>query len=88
MMQQKKRVDRRPVRRRDLRPQYTTDSSGALVVDLHIENLIDNTNGMSPADILNRQVDEFCHVMDANLKIKAHALSSSTAREKAYYGPL
>lgn len=70
MMQQKKRIDRRPVRRRDLRPEYKTDSSGALVVDLHIENLIDNTNGMSPADILNRQVDEFCHVMDANLKNK------------------
>lgn len=68
MMQQKKRIDRRPVRRRDLRPEYSTDSSGALVVDLHIENLIDNTTGMGPADILNRQIDEFCRVMDANLK--------------------
>lgn len=36
-------------------------------VDLHINELLDNTNGLSPADILNCQVDEFRKVMDANL---------------------
>lgn len=36
-------------------------------VDLHINELLDNTKGMSTADILNYQIDEFRKVMDANL---------------------
>lgn len=36
-------------------------------VDLHINELLDNTNGLSPADILNHQIDEFRKVMDANI---------------------
>ena len=35
-----------------------------LVVDLHIEELVDNTKGMSAADMLNRQIDEFRAIMD------------------------
>ncbi|MDD6889950.1 MAG: DUF2027 domain-containing protein [Bacteroidales bacterium] len=38
-----------------------------LEVDLHINELVDNTNGLSRADMLNRQIDEFRAVMDANL---------------------
>lgn len=41
---------------------------GPLVVDLHIAELIDNTRGLSSADMLNLQVDKFCKVMDANLR--------------------
>lgn len=39
-----------------------------LVVDLHINELVDSTRGMSNADMLNLQVDTFCKVMDANLR--------------------
>ena len=35
----------------------------ALVVDLHIEKLLDNTGGMSSSDILNYQLDHFRNVM-------------------------
>ena len=36
------------------------------MVDLHIHELIDNTHGLSNADMLNLQVDEFRKVMDEN----------------------
>ncbi len=39
-----------------------------LVVDLHIDELLDNHQGMSNAEILNYQIDKFREVMDANLK--------------------
>lgn len=39
-----------------------------MVVDLHINELIDNTNGLSNADILNYQVDAFRKAMDENLR--------------------
>lgn len=66
----KKAVDRpqrRPVqKRRD----YKSDKPGLLEVDLHIHELIDSTAGLSSADMLNLQIDEFRKVMDANLKNK------------------
>ncbi len=37
-------------------------------VDLHINQLLDNTRGLSAADMLNLQIDEFRRVMDANLR--------------------
>lgn len=37
-------------------------------VDLHITELVDTTRGLSNADMLNLQVDEFRRVMDSNLK--------------------
>lgn len=37
-------------------------------VDLHIDSLLDSTAGMSPADILNYQIDTFRAVMDAHLR--------------------
>ncbi len=37
-------------------------------VDLHIQELVDNVHGLSNADMLNLQVDEFRRVMDSNLK--------------------
>lgn len=55
------RPRRRPVTRRQ-----PTDNR--LEVDLHIDALLDNTRGLSAADMLNYQVDEFRRVMDANLK--------------------
>lgn len=60
-------VARRPVRKKHKSPQL---HDGNIVVDLHIQELIDNTRGLSNADILNLQVDEFRRVMDENLKNK------------------
>lgn len=67
-MMRKKRADRRPVLRRakPARPQGTPGQP--IVVDLHIAELIDNTHGLSNADMLNLQVDKFREVMDANLR--------------------
>lgn len=45
----------------------TGDNSEPLVVDLHIAELVDTTVGMSPADMLNLQVDTFQKIMDENL---------------------
>ena len=43
--------------------------SGEIIeVDLHADNLLDTTAGLSTADILNLQIDHFCRVMDENLR--------------------
>lgn len=53
---------------------YTTlkrksrQDDGKIVIDLHITELLDNIQGMSNADILNYQIDEFRRVMDENFK--------------------
>lgn len=39
-----------------------------LVVDLHIHELVDTTAGLSPADMLNLQIDHFRKIMDENVK--------------------
>lgn len=39
-----------------------------LVIDLHIDELVDTTAGLSSSDMLNLQVDKFREVMDANLR--------------------
>lgn len=62
-MKEKTSVDRR----KPSRPQPArADSAGPLVVDLHIDQLIDTTAGLSNADMLRYQIDEFRKVMDAN----------------------
>ena len=43
-------------------------SSSPIVVDLHASELLDSTAGLSPADILNLQIDRFAEVMQANLR--------------------
>lgn len=53
---------RRPVSKK---AQKNTDP---LVIDLHINELIDNTSGLSNADMLNYQIDKFREVMDANMR--------------------
>lgn len=58
------RVVRKPVRKR------ADSSSSILEIDLHINELLDSTAGLSAADILNYQIDEFRRVMDENLKNK------------------
>lgn len=63
----KKAVDRptrRPVQK------HQAKKPGLLEIDLHIDELVDSTAGLSPADMLNLQIDEFRKVMDANLRNK------------------
>lgn len=59
---QKMRSEAPKPRRQDrLRP------DSPLVVDLHASELFDDMRGLSNADILNRQIDRFTEVMEANL---------------------
>lgn len=61
---QRERPTRRPVTRRPKK--VARERDGVLEVDLHIDELLDSTRGMSPADILNYQIDTFRRVMDDN----------------------
>ncbi|MDE6371600.1 MAG: Smr/MutS family protein, partial [Duncaniella sp.] len=47
---------------------------GIIAVDLHSHELIDNTAGLSAADMLNLQIDEFRRIMDENLKNKGQKI--------------
>ncbi len=68
------RSDRRH-KTRIVKKQPKTDRRGdTIVVDLHITELVDNIRGLSNADMLNLQVDEFSRVMDANLKNKGQKI--------------
>ncbi len=62
-MRTKIAADRRPVKKRNVQKHQDT-----VVTDLHIDELVDTKAGLSNADMLNLQVDEFRRVMDANLK--------------------
>jgi len=66
-MQQKLAADRRPGERRKV-VKRGQRKPGTIVVDLHINELVDNTRGLSNSDMLNLQIDEFRRVMDANLR--------------------
>jgi len=69
----RKRADyeRRPALKRPVHKKVKGGADGGpLVVDLHINELLDTTAGMSTADILNYQIDTFRRVMDQNLRNK------------------
>lgn len=57
-----KAADRRPAPRRDV----AKPKDDIIVVDLHASELLDSTAGLSPADILNLQIDRFTEVMKQN----------------------
>ncbi|MDE6116841.1 MAG: DUF2027 domain-containing protein [Duncaniella sp.] len=59
---------RKPVQKK------TSKRPDIIEVDLHINELVDSTAGLSNADMLNLQVDEFRKVMDANLKNKGQKI--------------
>ncbi|MDE6459745.1 MAG: DUF2027 domain-containing protein, partial [Paramuribaculum sp.] len=46
--------------------EYIPGGNGIIEVDLHIDEIVDTTAGLTNADMLNLQVDEFRKVMDAN----------------------
>lgn len=64
-IQEKAREERRnaPVQSKSSKP-----SGKIIVVDLHASELLDTTAGLSPADILNLQIDRFTEVMQQNMK--------------------
>ena len=73
-MMQKKRNDMRPVKRPVVKRNDRRNDTGTIEVDLHATELLDSTAGLSSADILNLQVDEFRRVMDANLRNKGQSI--------------
>ncbi len=56
------------------KPNHRPEQDGILEVDLHINALLDNTNGLSPAVMLNTQLTEFRIVMDRNIKRKGQRI--------------
>lgn len=62
---QKKSVDK-PKSQPIVKPNHTTHSgkSGIIEIDLHIDSLLDDTQGMGNAEILNYQLDKFREVME------------------------
>ncbi len=73
-MQSKIRSDRQP-KKRVVKKQPKHDRRGeTLVVDLHIGELVDSIRGLSNADMLNLQVDEFRKVMDENRNNKGQKI--------------
>lgn len=62
----KMRIDR--PKRRQVTKRKEKRQSDIIEVDLHITELVDSIHGLSNADMLNLQVDEFRRVMDSNLK--------------------
>lgn len=67
-LKSKKHADsrRKPIVKKRSKAERKADST--LVVDLHINSLVDTTRGLSNADMLNLQIDEFSRVMDEHLK--------------------
>jgi len=66
-IREKKLADRH-THRKPVIKKSVQKNNGAIEIDLHINELLDNTNGLSNADMLNLQIDEFRRVMDSNLK--------------------
>lgn len=69
-MRQKRAADTRRQDRPVRKHEQHKKADGPIVVDLHINQLLDNTKGMSNADILNYQIDAFRKAMDENLRNK------------------
>ena len=70
----KKAIDRpkrKPVVKKSVDPK---EKNGILEVDLHIHELVDSTAGLSPADMLNLQIDTFRRIMDENLRNKGRKI--------------
>lgn len=69
-MNEKKNTGRpvaEPIIKKKIRPEI-------IEIDLHIEQLLDNTAGMGNADMLNYQLDTFRKVMDENIKFKGQKI--------------
>ncbi len=65
-----KEKESKPVRKKYAR----RDEPGILEVDLHIDELIDSTSGLSKGEIITLQTDKFKQVMKDNAKFKGKKL--------------
>lgn len=65
-----KEITRRP----RIEPISKKDKNPIIEIDLHAAELLDNTNGLSPADILEYQLAKFHEVMDENKKRKGQKI--------------
>lgn len=73
-MKSKIKADRRQRKRIVKKAPKNERRGDIIVVDLHIGELVDNIHGLSNADMLNLQVDEFTRVMDENLRNKGQKI--------------
>ncbi|MDR1745799.1 MAG: DUF2027 domain-containing protein [Tannerella sp.] len=71
-MLRKKGEDRHPVKPPVSKPNET--AKPVLEIDLHINQLLDNTSGMSNSEMLNYQLDKFHETMKANLGKKGQQI--------------
>ncbi|MDR1645432.1 MAG: DUF2027 domain-containing protein [Tannerellaceae bacterium] len=69
MMQQKVRIDRPSPP-----PPGKKPLDGIIEIDLHIGQLLDNTNGLTPADILNCQLEKFHQTIASCAKQKGQRI--------------
>ncbi len=60
---------RRADKRRKPEPKKKNSVDEILEVDLHADELLDTTAGMTSAEILNYQIDTFRRIMDENLRL-------------------
>lgn len=56
------------------KPNHTPADNEPLEVDLHINALLDHTEGLSPSVLLNTQLTEFRIIMDRNIKKKGQRI--------------
>ena len=64
-IKEQKRIDQP---QRQAIKKHTKQAKEILECDLHINSLLDNTNGLSNADMLHVQLDKFREMMNANIK--------------------
>lgn len=69
-IQEKEIENKRPQRKRIAKK----EKNPIIEVDLHINELLDTTAGMSPGDILEYQLQKFNEVMQANIKRKGQKI--------------
>ena len=70
-MRQKRQADRTKTHPKKPQPQ---NPNQPIVVDLHIHELLDNTNGLSNSDMLQVQLDHFSKIMQQNQKKKGQKI--------------
>lgn len=69
-MKEKRYNDNRPQRQQVKKHDKSHKKGEIIECDLHINELLDSTAGLSNKDMLEVQLDEFCRVMNENIKRK------------------
>lgn len=66
--------EKKESQRARIQPARKKEKSPILEIDLHIDELLDSTNGLSNSDMLEYQIGKFKEVMDENLKNKGQKI--------------